>query len=1122
MQTRNALGFLIHQYKHILHKCRYKNALSRLVPTIGLASVIALGGAGATTAQGADITVNGDTAITNTFGGTDDITTGAGITADLTINYDATTTGTVTIDNGSNITLKAGTADTLTTGTLTIDEGSTFTVFSGTVVDPGVKRYTVNGDTIITDNGGTADLANTTVTGNIDATKNSSGNAANFYSTITLKGSTIDGSVLQGGNSATADGLASSLTSSHTAPSTIGKNALTEVFRAASGSTLQIGGDLTVKKMFTNAPTNITEVGNAVIVDGATLDVGGNATIERSLTFNLHSNLIVGGTLKVEGTGYKNESGTLTSYSLDVKDRINFTQEGIDVYVGTFDNTAGYLTQTGENSRFRFGSLTGTENLIIGSGTEFEIGTYTGYTFEGNDFTVNETLALSSGTEGNTTSLATGDLSAETIVADFWSEINAHNLSFGSTANNNDISYFGGNVVLSENLVVEKGNVFITRAQKIPGYAFMTVAGEAQFNRSSGLIVGPDFPTNTPTQVAWNALNANTLDAHLAVGQNAQLSIGTADPTGLANVVTNLATTGYNVTNSTAYKPLTWGEDITAALYLDNANGGNHTVASNGTLFVNGNVKGIETQNRASGDINDDITTFTDAYINGSAIHEVDNSDPTTLGNANFAAKSLLVVTDAAKLNSADNFALSGNDKGTTGHITVAEGARLHVLGAAANQDIYIADFGSGTFTGWNEAKNEVTADSALLMAALVERNPDEGTYIIRFNQQSANEIAECLDESTSNFIDEVIANYGTKTDSGTAGFDFINQSFSKDYVFDGNNPNLSGAYIENAASLAAGLGVNKNLLDISAAQRKEIKKQSAAGAKSGDSSTGRLFLSTIYHSTNVDPSCLGCYESGYESDFYGLTMGGIVDVGDSTFGGTLVMGRGDTDTTGDYNNMANNNDFSTTGVTIFASHQINNLTLSVDGGYIQSQNDISQNLVDAGYTLGASKNKAEVDAQAWTAAFRAAYKIPISEWANLTPYGEVEYANVKTDGYKVTNNGQTIFNVASDSQDLGFFTGGTVIDFNYLLANGWVLKPSLDLAYTFVSGDREANSKATMPGVNTQTDLRYTNMDESYFQGGVGFDISGNGLTFSVDYDYAKSKKQEDQEIRAAIDFRW
>ncbi len=379
--------------------------------------------------------------------------------------------------------------------------------------------------------------------------------------------------------------------------------------------------------------------------------------------------------------------------------------------------------------------------------------------------------------------------------------------------------------VITPTLTLANGATFFAGDQNGP--TSVSITQSASLNDGT-LGIDPGWSTDANgTIVDFESVNnASTLaiqsfvagiDGNLVVGQNSLTALGTADTTLLAGHILNMeGQQGKDI----------WGSaGTTAALGIYRP----QILASNGVLVVDGNAT------------KDTIGTTTSGFVSASTGAEYNLPADNT---AYFANKSLLVV-DANGVGTAA--ALSSSTSGT---LTVADGAHLHIVGGKAGDTVTITDgFNAqtsgkaastiGNAWGYDDASQGSTADTVTLSSTLLEAevqwNATDGIYQVTLASIAPEDTPYSAYASGSTMaLISSLQEYEVKEDS-PAGLLFASRLFSNviqetiPETIDATaqlstvasssvttllDPKTAVATLEGAAQLAAVGNVNRNIMD--------------------------------------------------------------------------------------------------------------------------------------------------------------------------------------------------------------------------------------------------------------------------------------------------------------------
>lgn len=186
-----------------------------------------------------------------------------------------------------------------------------------------------------------------------------------------------------------------------------------------------------------------------------------------------------------------------------------------------------------------------------------------------------------------------------------------------------------------------------------------------------------------------------------------------------------------------------------------------------------------------------------------------------------------------------------------------------------------------------------------------------------------------------------------------------------------------------------------------------------------------------------------------------GIAVGGEYTMGDMTFGVLGNFGTGDVKGQGD--NAGVKNDVDYYGIQGYAAKRIGQFNVVGQMGYLMTDNDI---------TNGADQVK--VDADVFTIGARGEMAMTINEAWSAVPYVGLNYLRVATDGYTT----KTGFKVGDVDQNLVNMPIGIAVSGDCSTHAGWIVRPTVDVAYIHTFGDTDIDATTTVGKVNLGTAL--------------------------------------------------
>ncbi len=666
----------------------------------------------------------------------------------------------------------------------------------------------------------------------------------------------------------------------------------------------------------------------------------------------------------------------------------------------------------------------------------------------------------------------------------------------------NTASYFANNLIMEDGALITVGD---TTTATIGG----TLSAQAATLQGGTLYFDPAWQNNASIENASSGAIlsfTNGIDGNLVMGQNSFVVVGDADNTWAQEAF--------------ARSGLTWGENATSA-----------------AMF-------IKTQQNLS-------------YAQGSVlVNGALTSAPTALtgGTVVFGENSLLLV-DALELStrSSDSRYFDAEDAalfvtgaaGEIGKLAVADSAKLYIengrngiIGIVGNITINDAldDGNGGTVDGGGWSVNNIGTTSALIGINDAWYDDVNDVFVVDMKQLGAAGNFPLLDPTMATLVDNVIASgFGLSVDDANMGVRFISRAVDDRYIGT-TDTTLAAATIEGAAQLAAIGAVPSTTFNVSQSMvgsivertslanpvasqlvstKIEDKAKTAPKEEEGiiadidkKQHGFALWAMPLYSSSIASGFKAGNFETGYTTDFAGLTLGGDVTLDNfMRFGVAFNVGGGATTSSGDFNETSNDFDF--WGISLYGGVQKHNFSLMLDVGYSVINNELQQKMPAS---MSMADLTGSVHSSAWTAGLRLEYlwKTP---YLDIAPYVGVRYTALNTSRYDVESNGK-VYDVAAANQSIVTIPAGISLSKEITTDSGWLFKPRVNLGMVWASGDLDARTNVTIPSVMGGTDLHLRTMDEFSFSGGVGLEAKKGDFSLGVNYNTLISEHKTDHMV--------
>lgn len=489
---------------------------------------------------------------------------------------------------------------------------------------------------------------------------------------------------------------------------------------------------------------------------------------------------------------------------------------------------------------------------------------------------------------------------------------------------------------------------------------------------------------------------------------------------------------------------------------------------------------------------------------------------------ASFGDNSMLVV-DAARLAGKAAIISSGNGVATVGD--ASGNAALHVANAKVGTDTGILSGFTGGVTingeSWSGA-NLTTSDAMIGKLELV--NDGSGNVSVIAEANRAEDILPGV--VTANTMNKIWAADGkgvngdgkgvNDTQSTNAGIAFLSRAADGSYVSRGD----AARTINSAALIGVAAGLQASTVQASDSVNRALQDHlsltsniNQKGAPSLHKEGADLWVNLLYRNNESGGIRAAGFNADYENNFGGIIVGSDYtwkDAGNDNFrvGGALNFGKGDSKSRGDFNYTKN--DYDSYGLSLYGGWNNSNTNIVVDVGYLKVDNELKQN----GSAALGSDLKADIDTKVWTVGVKGEYQFK-TDALDITPHAGVRYLNVKADSFDTRNNMGTVFHTNGENQNIWQIPVGVTLSKDYVASNGWTVKPKFDISIIPTSGDRNAKTTVSVPGVGTSDSISAEVMDSTSWSGTLGLDVQKGNTSFGIKVGYQKS---DDAKSRGAM----
>lgn len=652
----------------------------------------------------------------------------------------------------------------------------------------------------------------------------------------------------------------------------------------------------------------------------------------------------------------------------------------------------------------------------------------------------------------------------------------------GAAVRNGSLT-IGNSLATSDTKYNLTGSVTVNKDSALNVNGKTTVTGGVELkggsvNVGNGTLVS-DITAKEETSTITGAAQVGTLTG----ADGAVINIGNADKAG--NVTVKTA----DLKGATVFLDPTWvdGDEITDASKMAVA-GTNGKVTLNGKYVVGENSVmsfGVDNNEKAQETFAKTGLTWGEKaitaglYINGSVdlngqaivvdgkLTEAKNA-VTTPGTFNAAKNSIVMV---------DGQAITGNNAAITGvteaNVTIDKDSKLYIDGAQKGKTYHVID---GADSAWNDAN--IISNNALLIFA--GESNDDSKFDVTASYDKVDNVYGAGAVEIANIVDKTLAD----KKEGNAAFDFFNAAANA------NNNASKAAQItafNSAANMGELAGVNHGTYSMSNAMTDAVAHHLSL-ATHGEQDKD-IWAHYIHNKEDIDGMDFGGVDGSYEAQYNGIVVGSDLYKNGKTTAG-IALSYADGNINGSNIASSTKNDAEYYGVSLYGRIDNGDSAILGDISYMHSDNDITQN--NSGHEITAS-----ADADAFSIGIRAeqAYKAGAGKFV---PYAGIRYMHLGAGDY--SNSLGMEYN--ADDQNLWLLPVGVTYSAE-VQSGDWTVKPIAEVGYVWTMGDRDTDQTVSLNGASDT--FGFETADSGSFIGRLGIEAEKADVTYGLSYEYQK-----------------
>ena len=430
-------------------------------------------------------------------------------------------------------------------------------------------------------------------------------------------------------------------------------------------------------------------------------------------------------------------------------------------------------------------------------------------------------------------------------------------------------------------------------------------------------------------------------------------------------------------------------------------------------------------------------------------------------------AKGSLLVVDASTVD-----ATYGNTAVFNGNVNVEEGAKVYLANVVNGNTIKLGT--NAQFNGDLHFEGDLLLNEQMSGSTVTIKSADLKTLKSEFGDVAGIDAAWGMFDEGANL----------NNNSKSAAFNkWLYTSTSSAGVASGDRVDTVrlNKIAADVASLGATTGVQTMTMDAvnqmgeTVADRVSLLTQRAAGVNVWAAANGGMFEAKSLFDG-----------AGYESDIYSGVLGVDYQFAcNAVLGAALTIGTADTDNKNSGVKASTDSDL--VGFSVYASKTFADvLGVSADIGYLTASNDVTAN----GY---GQSWKFSQDTDAFTIGLRTEVLAEVGA-VKLVPHIGIRYTALSTDGFEAG------YKTEIDDQNVFQMPVGVTVSGDFQTGD-WTVAPKFDLSVVPTFGDKDADLKLGITGVNATDDLAVRVIDSNPVQATLGVNATNGAWGFGLNY---------------------
>lgn len=533
----------------------------------------------------------------------------------------------------------------------------------------------------------------------------------------------------------------------------------------------------------------------------------------------------------------------------------------------------------------------------------------------------------------------------------------------------------------------------------------------------------------------------------------------------------------------------------------------NITVTENANITGDINIYGNDVDN-AGDDSVLNIDFQNNAVLTGKINVEGNLGTVNLGGNADMTSSSgVYNVTNGGNVNFTGGTWAVNEWTGNDGNMSVGTGAEVTLNDNVEVATVTLAD-GSTTIVDADKVSGTVitaTTTNVSNTAQININNFDTGSTIKLFSDENANEKVIANEQVTTNNLmqtvtldenknlvigvadaSEVLPNVAIGGIVTALTANNVHNDFFDDVLKSGDTAKASEA-LNSVANMGELAGVNHGTYSMSNAMTDAVAHHLSI-ATHGEQDKD-IWAHYIHNKEDIDGMDFGGVDGSYEAQYNGIVVGSDLYKNGKTTAG-IALSYADGNINGSNIASSTKNEAEYYGASLYGRIDNGDSAILGDISYMHSDNDITQN--NSGHEITAS-----ADADAFSIGIRAeqAYKAGAGKFV---PYAGIRYMHLGAGNYD--NSLGMSYDV--DDQNLWLLPVGVTYSAE-VQSGDWTVKPIAEVGYVWTMGDRDTDQTVSLNGASDT--FGFETADSGSFIGRLGIEAEKADVTYGLSYEYQK-----------------